>query len=142
MIQPFGDQTLIMPLKIQEYLQPQNIENIQTAKFLFEARKRMLDAKSTQKNELKCHLKCDSDDTRMHLLHLSKKCLNTKIFFQQITNKVASMLEGRFQIRKKADVQWAHGEPVGCVLKYLIYFCILYFQIKYIYPLFNYFRLH
>ena len=38
-------------LKVQEYLQPQNIENIQTAKFLFEARTRMFDVKIDFKNK-------------------------------------------------------------------------------------------
>ena len=104
-------------LKIQEYLQPQNIENIQTAKFLFEARTRMVDVKTNfknkyPKNELKCPFKCDADDTQMHLLECEKLETNTLVKempkYQDIfstntekQNKVARMLEGRFQMRKK-----------------------------------------
>ena len=104
-------------LKIQEYLQPQNIENIQTAKFLFEARTRMVDVKTNfknkyPKNELKCPFKCDADDTQMHLLECEKLETNTLVKempkYQDIfstntekQNKVARMLEGRVQMRKK-----------------------------------------
>ena len=42
-------------LRMQEYLQHQNIENIQTAKFIFEARTRMLDVKTNFKNKYQKH---------------------------------------------------------------------------------------
>ena len=52
-------------LKIREYLQPQKIDNIQTSKFLFEARTKMVDVRRNYKNkypknETKCPFKCDA----------------------------------------------------------------------------------
>ena len=58
---------------MQEYLKPQNVQNINLSKSIFHARTRMLDCKTNfsngYKNEEKnCPLKCQNKDTQKHLL--------------------------------------------------------------------------
>ena len=64
-------------LKIQEYLQPKNVVNIQSTKFLLQARTRMIDLKMNfrnrfRKDDLKCPLKCEENDSQLHLLQCKK----------------------------------------------------------------------
>ena len=60
-------------LKIQSYLLPENVWNIQLAKFLFQARTRMLEVKCNYKEKytregLQCELGCSEQDNQEHLL--------------------------------------------------------------------------
>ena len=64
-------------LRIQEYLEPKNITSSHLAKFLFQARTRMLDLKMNFKRmykseELSCPLECKELDTQQHLLNCQK----------------------------------------------------------------------
>ena len=64
-------------LDIQEYLQPMNVVNIQSTKFLFLARTGMIDLKVNFRNKFRNYdlnfpLKCDEKDSQHHRLHYKK----------------------------------------------------------------------
>ena len=104
-------------LKMQKYLEPQNVETINLSKFLFQARTRMLEVKLNfrnkySKDDLECPFKCSIADSQKHLL------LCQKLEGNQISNQlphyedlftvnvikqleVGRILEGRYRKRKK-----------------------------------------
>ena len=105
-------------LVLQEYLQPRNVQSIQLAKFLFQARTRMLECRVNFRNRYKnedllCPLKCGNLDDQQHLLECSELDVNAVIgqeipkyealFGNDVKNqtKVASILENRYKKRKK-----------------------------------------
>ena len=68
---------VICDLQIQKYLLPQ-MENIKTAKFIFQARSRMLDVKANFGKKVPCPV-CqnpNTTDTQQHLLLCEKLCDN------------------------------------------------------------------
>ena len=104
-------------LNLQEYLKPNNIQNIQLSKFLFLARTRMVECRTNFSNQyktddLKCPLKCSDQDTQEHIIHCDKidiNCLaeelpkHSDLFANDVENqlKVAAILQDRLQRRKK-----------------------------------------
>ena len=60
-------------LQLQSYFSPDNVINVQLAKFIFQARSRMLDLRGNFKqkyrnNDLNCELGCKKEETQEHLL--------------------------------------------------------------------------
>ena len=105
-------------LRIQEYLEPKNITSINLAKFLFQARARMLDLKMNfrrkyKSEELSCPLECNELDTQQHLLNCQKipsTDLADKstteydgLFSKEVKKQVcvATILQERLKTRKK-----------------------------------------
>ena len=105
-------------LNLQEYLQPQNIQNIPLAKFIFHARTRMLDVRMNFRNkykndDIKCPLKCDTEDDQKHLLECDKIMSNListpeiakyeDLFAKDVTKQItiAGILEEKYKNRKK-----------------------------------------
>lgn len=105
-------------LRIQEYLEPKNITSIHLAKFLFQARTRMLDLKMNfrkmyKSEELSCPLECNEPDTQQHLLDCqkipstfvaSKSTPGYEDLFSKEVKKqvcVATILQARLKSRNK-----------------------------------------
>ena len=67
-------------LKIQDFLQPNNVQSVHLSKFLFSARSRMLDFKTNfckKYSDLNCPLGCDEPDSQQHGLHCDKIATNS-----------------------------------------------------------------
>ena len=103
---------------MQDYLQPENVKNVNQAKFIFSARTRMLDVGDNFSNKYgknaKCKLGCEESDTQSHLLscqHLAGNDLlhsednvnYDDLFSNQVEDKliVAAVLETKYRLRKK-----------------------------------------
>ena len=102
-------------LKMQEFLHPNSVQNIQLSKFLFSARSRMLDFRINFRkkySDLKCPLGCDELDSQQHGLVCDKIVTNAldlqglpeyeDFFSENVTKqmKVAAILQERMKSRK------------------------------------------
>ena len=106
-------------LSLQEYLWPQNVQNIQPSKFVFQSRTRMLECRvnfsnNYQNEDLMCLLYCGELDDQKHILECSKIDDNCIIAGQEASEyedlfvndvrkqtRVATILQSRFKKRKK-----------------------------------------
>ena len=102
-------------LKIQDFLQPNNVQSVHLSKFLFSARSRMLDFKINFRkkySDLNCPLGCDEPDSQQHGLHCDKIVTNAvdenqsvryeDLFSNQVKKQttVAAILKDRMKYRK------------------------------------------